>query len=148
MCLKALPAKANSCWIIKIFFSVQTWCFSVCIVYIYIWILDIYNSAKIFSMKFSTLLNVKIGKKTKLQNEYYKLTSVQNFQTTFLITFDSFKDTYAIMNIIKNFCSQAATRKRLSKRYGDFFDPAVTISFRSRKPLSWRFLAFQGASFL
>ena len=72
-------------------------------------------------MKFSTLLNVKIGKKTKLQNEYYKLTSVQNFQTTFLITFDSFKDTYAIMNIIKNFCSQAATRKRLSKRYGDFF---------------------------
>ena len=41
-----------------------------------------YNSAKFFSMKLSTLLNVKIGKKMKQQNEYYKLTSLQNFQTT------------------------------------------------------------------
>ena len=32
-------------------------------------------------MKLFKLLNVKIGKKMKKQNEYYKLTSVQNFQT-------------------------------------------------------------------
>ena len=57
--LRLIPAESSK------HFFVQTWCFSVWIVYIYIWIIDIINSAKIFIMKFSTLLNVKIGKKRK-----------------------------------------------------------------------------------